>query len=112
MNRNFFISEMFSVLQSISLLDVLNRRSQKPLCWSKFDDVVGIIVKSGIYILTINPVPVNLTPALNTSPIFLANTEPDEVVCEIEWLPTRKILMLTTKGVLIIKDPFLHQNRV
>ena len=103
---------MFSVLQSISLLDVVNRRSQKPLCWSKYDDVVGIIVKSGVYILTINPIPVNLTPALNTSPLFIANVEPNEVICEIDWLPNKKILMLTSKGTLIIKEPFHQQNKV
>ena len=103
---------MFNVLQSISLLDGINRRSQKPLSWSKFDDVVGIVVKSGIYILSINPVPVNLTPALNTSPLFIANDEPNEIICEIDWLPSRKMLMLTSNGILMIKEPFRHQNKV
>ena len=68
---------MLQNIQTIELTDGIEKRSHQPLKWSKCEDSsrIAIIVKSGIYILTINPVPVNASPTLNTRPLFIANQD-------------------------------------
>ena len=98
------------VLQSITLLDGVNKNCRQALKWSPFEDRCAILLKSGIYILTLTPVPTNLTTCLNTAPQFLPYEEDVDPIIDIQWLPLNQILTRTQSGNTYILDITSHQR--
>ena len=95
------------VLQSITLLDGVSRNCRQALKWSPFEDKCAILLKSGIYILTLNPVPSNLSTCLNTVPKYLPYEEcgnDEDPAIGVQWLPSDRILTRTISGVTYITD--------
>ncbi len=91
---------MFHLLHTINLLEGINRKSFNPICWSKYDDLVSVVVKNGVYILEIKAVPSNMMPNLNTFPNFIPSEDPNDPICETEWLPNKVLLTLNSSSKL------------
>ena len=100
--------KVFNSLQTTSLLDGVSLKSLNPMSWSKYDDRISIILKSGIYTLSLNAVPSNMCPALNTSPHFIPNSEKEEIV-DSDWLPDNQLITLTNQGSLTVTNLATNQ---
>ena len=97
-------------LQTLVVLDKICETSKNPLKWSKHNsNRLAIVVKSGLYLVNLNPVPSNTLPTLNTTPDLLKNKIDGEVI-EIEWLENQMILCLTKCGKMFIKNPDTNEK--
>lgn len=88
-------------LQTIVLNGSFAHSRHRLIKWSPYDQTrLAILVKSGVYVLRIAPVPSNLSPTLNTNPLFCHG---DDFV-GVEWLADSLLLLLTSKGTAVVKD--------
>lgn len=92
----------FHSLQTVQLLEDLSEQTCRPLVWSQYDDILSVITKSGIYIVSLCPVPSNLMPSLNTKIDFIHESQ----ICGVGWMPQKQIMLLSRKEELTVRDPW------
>ena len=90
------------LIQHISLLGAVSKHCRTPFSWSTYEDKCAILLKNGIYIMTLTPVPSNLSPSLNTFPQFFSYDE--EPVTDLHWLPKGRLLTRALDGTTTVID--------
>lgn len=93
-------------LQTVQLLEDISGQTCQPLVWSEYDDVLSVITKSGIYVISLCPVPSNLMPSLNTKIDFVNETQ----ICSVGWMPQRQMVVLSRNEELSVQDPWTRKT--
>ena len=92
------------LMQHISLLGSVSNNCRHALSWSSYEDKCAILLRNGIYVLTLHPVPSNLSPSLNTAPKFLPHQTDEDPIFDLHWLPKGRLLTRTLSGITSVTE--------
>ena len=92
------------LMQHISLLGAVSKNYRHALSWSSYEDKCAILLRNGIYILTLDAVPSNLSPSLNTAPKFLPHQTDEDPIFDLHWLPRGRLLTRTLTGITSVTE--------